>query len=94
MRRKEKSCLGKRQEKDGASDEARTRYLHLGKVALYQMSYTRINRCHYTRRGEKVKRKMKKNKKFVYSEIISCVEKRKKPVSERDRKKMERVTRL
>ena len=26
---------------DGASDEARTRYLHLGKVALYQMSYTR-----------------------------------------------------
>ena len=24
----------------GASDEARTRYLHLGKVALYQMSYT------------------------------------------------------
>ena len=28
--------------KIGASDEARTRYLHLGKVALYQMSYTRI----------------------------------------------------
>ena len=27
----------------GASDEARTRYLHLGKVALYQMSYTRIS---------------------------------------------------
>ena len=26
----------------GASDEARTRYLHLGKVALYQMSYTRM----------------------------------------------------
>ena len=26
----------------GASDEARTRYLHLGKVALYQMSYIRI----------------------------------------------------
>ncbi len=26
----------------GADDEARTRYLHLGKVALYQMSYTRI----------------------------------------------------
>ena len=25
----------------GAADEARTRYLHLGKVALYQMSYTR-----------------------------------------------------
>ena len=25
-----------------AADEARTRYLHLGKVALYQMSYGRI----------------------------------------------------
>ena len=28
----------------GAGDEARTRYLHLGKVALYQMSYARIER--------------------------------------------------
>ena len=28
----------------GAGDEARTRYLHLGKVALYQMSYTRETR--------------------------------------------------
>ena len=27
---------------NGAGDEARTRYLHLGKVALYQMSYGRI----------------------------------------------------
>ena len=27
----------------GAGDEARTRYLHLGKVALYRMSYTRIS---------------------------------------------------
>ena len=26
----------------GSGDEARTRYLHLGKVALYQMSYTRM----------------------------------------------------
>ena len=26
----------------GAADESRTRYLHLGKVALYQMSYSRI----------------------------------------------------
>ena len=25
----------------GAGDEARTRYLHLGKVALYRMSYAR-----------------------------------------------------
>ena len=28
--------------KSGAADEARTRYLHLGKVALYQMSYGRM----------------------------------------------------
>ena len=28
----------------GAGDEARTRYLHLGKVALYQMSYARMTR--------------------------------------------------
>ena len=28
--------------KFGAGDEARTRYLHLGKVALYRMSYARI----------------------------------------------------
>ena len=27
---------------NGAGDEARTRYLHLGKVALYQMSYARV----------------------------------------------------
>ena len=32
----------------GASDEARTRYLHLGKVALYQMSYTRSDRMYIT----------------------------------------------
>ena len=29
----------------GAADEARTRYLHLGKVALYQMSYGRKKWC-------------------------------------------------
>ena len=33
----------------GAGDEARTRYLHLGKVALYQMSYARNSRVHYSR---------------------------------------------
>ena len=31
-------------EKNGAIDEARTRDLHLGKVALYQLSYYRIIR--------------------------------------------------
>ena len=29
---------------DGAGNEIRTRYLHLGKVALCQMSYARIMR--------------------------------------------------
>ena len=32
----------KKGKKNGADDGARTRYLHLGKVALYQMSYIRI----------------------------------------------------
>ena len=31
----------------GAGNEARTRYLHLGKVALYRMSYARINRRYF-----------------------------------------------
>ena len=38
----------------GASDEARTRYLHLGKVALYQMSYTRGDKRYYTKIRRKV----------------------------------------
>ena len=36
----------------GAGDEARTRYLHLGKVALYQMSYTCISIPILCGRGE------------------------------------------
>ncbi len=43
-RRKKKTLLlpdDKRSVLHGAGDEARTRYLDLGKVALYQMSYTR-----------------------------------------------------
>ena len=50
--------------KNGADDEARTRYLHLGKVALYQMSYTRNNRCYYNTRWEKVKNKIEKSRKI------------------------------
>ena len=37
-----KEILSVIQSSHGADDEARTRYLHLGKVALYQMSYIRI----------------------------------------------------
>ena len=33
----------------GAGNEARTRYLHLGKVALYQMSYARENKVYSSR---------------------------------------------
>ena len=32
----------------GAGDEARTRYLDLGKVALYQMSYARVWRRYFS----------------------------------------------
>ena len=35
--------LGYGTEKNGAVDEARTRDLHLGKVALYQLSYYRTD---------------------------------------------------
>ena len=38
----------------GAGDEARTRYLHLGKVALYRMSYTRSNKKNYSSFSENV----------------------------------------
>ena len=38
----EKDALSSASFSFGADDEARTRYLHLGKVALYQMSYVRI----------------------------------------------------
>ena len=34
----------------GAGDEARTRYLDLGKVALYQMSYARKRKADYSRK--------------------------------------------
>ena len=36
-----RKAVSQRKRLYGAGDEARTRYLHLGKVALYQMSYTR-----------------------------------------------------
>ena len=38
----------------GAGDEARTRYLHLGKVALYRMSYTRNSKIDYSKKCENV----------------------------------------
>ena len=46
---------------NGAGDEARTRYLHLGKVALYQMSYARVISVYYSNRIlENVKREFLK----------------------------------
>ena len=52
---KTKNGLQKQSVFYGASDEARTRYLHLGKVALYQMSYTRNDKWYYSRIAAKVK---------------------------------------
>ncbi len=37
---------------DGAGDEARTRGPQLGKLMLYQLSYSRACDFHYTRCGE------------------------------------------
>ena len=45
----------------GASDEARTRYLHLGKVALYQMSYTRSDKRYYSIKTKSVNRENEKS---------------------------------
>ena len=38
-----KNLLQMQQAFYGAGNEARTRYLHLGKVALYRMSYARVS---------------------------------------------------
>ena len=49
---------------NGAGNEARTRYLHLGKVALYQMSYAREARMILTKTAPVVKplsEKIRKN---------------------------------
>ena len=51
----------------GADDEARTRYLNLGKVALYQMSYIRISlsdSCYYKTLHKKCQVFFEKN--FAY----------------------------
>ena len=55
----------------GAGDEARTRYLHLGKVALYQMSYARnyvrekyAERNYFTTSSEKVKSELDAKRSF------------------------------
>ena len=42
-----------RVQKDGASEEIRTLDINLGKVALYQLSYTRIQRVLITKNTEK-----------------------------------------
>ena len=46
--------LGYSAKKIGADYEARTRYLHLGKVALYQMSYGRILQFLYPETAKQV----------------------------------------
>ncbi len=48
LKLKKEKPFAKWQRVFGAGDEARTRYLHLGKVALYRMSYTRGNVPYYS----------------------------------------------
>ena len=52
----EKNPLHSQQVLFGAGNEARTRYLHLGKVALYRMSYARISKRYITTKIRNVKR--------------------------------------
>ena len=52
----------------GAGDEARTRYLHLGKVALYRMSYTRI--CGPTIAGPGASGRNRTNDTRIFSPLL------------------------
>lgn len=47
-RQNKKQPLSKTKTVYGADDEARTRYLNLGKVALYRVSYIRKCKSNYT----------------------------------------------
>ena len=50
----------------GAGNETRTRYLHLGKVALYRMSYARTrNTNHFTTQIKFVKQNFHIPAKFI-----------------------------
>ena len=50
----------------GAGNETRTRYLHLGKVALYRMSYARTrNILHFTTQVRFVKQNFHVPDKFI-----------------------------
>ena len=42
------TLLSRRPSLNGAGDESRTRDLNLGKVALYQLSYSRIEKRYFT----------------------------------------------
>ena len=57
----------------GAGDEARTRYLHLGKVALYRMSYTRNGLDYYNKDSENVKPFLKYFLNYFYGSVDPSV---------------------
>ena len=57
----------------GAGNEARTRYLHLGKVALYQMSYARVNSSYYTTVSTVCQHFFSFSKKFFYCAFSGAV---------------------
>ena len=51
----------------GAADEARTRYLHLGKVALYRMSYIRNCKRDYSKETRLCQEKIEVFRIFILS---------------------------
>ena len=51
----------------GAGDEARTRYLHLGKVALYRMSYIRNCKRDYNKETRLCQEKIEVFRIFILS---------------------------
>ena len=51
----------------GADDEARTRYLHLGKVALYRMSYIRNCKRDYSKETRLCQEKIEVFRIFILS---------------------------
>ena len=58
----------------GAGDEARTRYLHLGKVALYRMSYTRNGLDYNNTDFQNVKPKFYFFRNYFYGAVGASVE--------------------
>ena len=57
----------------GAGDEARTRYLDLGKVALYQMSYARKRKYYYRAYSFFCQEKNAKKASLFLRHLLRCI---------------------